>query len=82
MTFGFLGDETNKILNDKMYSKFSIGVLINNDYLVFNSFQISISYYPTIPFEGTNLFKSNTLKNNDLSLPDYEIGQPNIVNFK
>ncbi len=82
MTFGFLGDETNKILNDKMYSKFSIGVLINNDYLVFNSFQISISYYPSIPFEGTNLFKTNTLKNNDLSLPDYEIGQPNIVNFK
>jgi hypothetical protein len=28
-----------------------VGVLINNDYLVFSSFQLSLSYYPTIPFK-------------------------------
>lgn len=82
VTFGLLGDESNKFFSNKLYSKFSLGVLINNDYLVFNSFQISFSYYPTIPFEGSSIFKTNTLKNDDLSIPNYEIGQPSIVNFK
>jgi hypothetical protein len=62
MTFGLLGDETNRILNDKVYSIFSLGALINNDYLVFNSFQISFSFYPSIPFQGTDIFKTNTFK--------------------
>ncbi len=82
MTFGMLGNETDKLFNNKVLSKFSIGVLINNDYLVFNSFQISFSFYPSIPYEGTNVFNTNSFKNNDLSLPDYEIGQPGIVTFK
>lgn len=82
MTFGFLGDETNKTFDGRLYSKFSLGVLINNDYLVFNSFQISFSYYPSIPFDGNNVYKTNSFKNNDLALPDYQIGQPVIVPYK
>jgi hypothetical protein len=82
MTFGLLGDETNTLFTSKLYSKFSLGVLINNDYLVFDNFQISISYYPSIPFEGSNIFRSNSLKNSDLSLPAFQIGQPIIVPYK
>ena len=63
-----LGNETDKFLNKSLLSKFSIGVLINNDYLVFNSFQISFSFYPKIPFQGTNIFNTSSYKNNDLSL--------------
>ncbi|MCF6130018.1 hypothetical protein L1S35_10055 [Flavobacterium sp. AS60] len=81
MTLGLLGDETNRFFNDKVYSIFSLGVLINNDYLVFNSFQISFSFYPSIPFQGSNVFKTNTFKNNDLSLPDFQIGEPTIVPY-
>ena len=76
-----LGDESATYFNDKLYSKFSLGVLINNDYLVFNSFQISFSFYPSIPYEGTNVFKTNSFKNDDLPLPDFQIGQPVIVPF-
>jgi len=82
MTFGFLGNETDKTFDGRLYSKFSLGVLINNDYLVFNSFQISFSYYPSIPFDGNNVYKTNSFKNNDLALPDYQIGQPVIVPYK
>jgi hypothetical protein len=82
MTFGLLGNEGNKVVDNRLYSKFSVGMLINNDYLVFNSFQISFSYYPSVPYDGTNIFKSNSFKNDDLVLPDYQIGQPVIVPFK
>lgn len=81
MTLGLLGDETNKIFNNKLYSIFSLGALINNDYLVFSSFQISFSFFPSIPFQGTNVFKTNTFKNDDLSLPDFQIGEPAIVPY-
>lgn len=81
LTFGLLGDESNKLFKDKLYSIFSFGALINNDYLVFNSFQISFSFYPSIPFQGTNILKTNTFKNNDLSLPDFQIGEPTIVPY-
>lgn len=81
-SFGFLGDSNDTFLNGKLYSNFTLGVLISNDYLVFNRFQISMSFYPTIPFEGTNAFKTNTFKNDDFNLPDYSIGQPTIVDFK
>ena len=82
ISVGALGDTNDKFFKDTLYSTFSIGALINNDYLVFNSFQISFSYYPSIPFEGNNVIKPNTLKNNDLSLPDFQIGEPTIVPFR
>ncbi|HNP33452.1 MAG TPA: hypothetical protein PKN96_09175 [Flavobacterium sp.] len=81
MTLGMLGNDNDKFLNDKLYSIFSLGVLINNDYLVFNSFQISFSFYPSIPYKGTNVLRTNTFKNDDLSLQDFQIGEPTIVSF-
>lgn len=82
MTFGLIHGDTNEFTSKKIYSKFSVGIVINNDYLVFDNFQLSFSYFPIIPFEGTNIFKSNTFNNNDLALPEYEIGQPRIVPYK
>lgn len=81
-TLGVLADHTDKIFNDKLYSIFSLGVMINNDYLVFNSFQVSFSFYPSIPYQGTNLIKTNTFKNDDLTLPDFQIGEPTIVPYR
>jgi len=81
MTMGLLGDRSDKLFSNKLYSIFSAGVLINNDYLVFDNFQISVSFYPSIPFEGTNIFRTNTFKNDDLSLPDFQIGEPMIVPY-
>ncbi|ESU23127.1 hypothetical protein FEDK69T_12770 [Flavobacterium enshiense DK69] len=81
MTFGLLGNETDSFFNDKLYSKFSLGLLINNNYFTFESFQISFSYYPSIPFEATNAFKTASFRNTDIALPDFQIGQPTIVPY-
>lgn len=81
-TIGSLGDETNKTFDTKFYSSFGVGVLINNDYLVFSSFQLSFSFYPTMPENGSNIIKTNSFKNDDFNLPDYQIGQPIIVPYR
>lgn len=81
-TLGMLGNKNDSAFNNQLLSKIGLGVLINNDYLVFNSFQLSIAFYPSIPNDGTNIFKTNSFKNNDLSIPDFEIGEPQIVPYK
>jgi hypothetical protein len=81
-TLGSINNKSANLFKNKVYSKIGIGALINNDFLVFNSFQISFSYYPTIPFEGDNLLKTNSFENNDLSLPDFQLNKPEYINYQ
>ena len=80
-TMGVIGDEATKLYESKVYTKIGLGLLIYNDYLIFNSFQLSLSYYPNIPDNGYNIFKTNTLKNDDIQLPDFQVGKPTIVPY-
>lgn len=82
LTFGALNTDSNNLFQNKVYSKIGVGILINNDYLVFNSFQISFSYFPSIPFEGTNLFKTNSFENRDLSLSDFQLNKPSYILYQ
>ena len=77
-----LGDSHNSILKDKAYSKLTLGVLISNDYLVFSSFQLSLSYYPNIPLQGENVIKTNAFTNSDYGLLSFELAKPRIVEYK
>ena len=81
MTLGSLANK-KALFSSKVYSKFSIGALINNDFLVFNSFQISFSYYPTIPFEGDGINKFNSLENTNLSLYDFQLSKPAYIRYE
>ncbi len=81
-TLGSINHKNANLFKNKVYSKIGIGALINNDFLVFNSFQISFSYYPSIPFEGDNLLKTNSFENNDLSLPDFQLNKPEYINYQ
>lgn len=81
-TMGVIGDKNNDLWESNIYCKFGLGVLIFNDYLVFNSFQLSLAFYPNIPGEGYNVFKSNTIKNNDIVLPDFQVGRPATVSYE
>lgn len=81
-TLGVIGDEYHNLYESKIYTKFGLGLLITNDYLVFNSFQLSLAFYPTIPGNGDNIFKTNSFKNNDIMLPDFQIGEPQVVPYQ
>jgi hypothetical protein len=81
-SFGMLGNATNGFKNSKVYSQLGLGVLIKNENLVFNSFQISISFYPVIPGIGMNVFKMNSFKTTDFGFRDFEIERPARVIFQ
>ena len=79
---GVLADGGTGLLKSKVYSKIGLGILISNDYLVFNSFQLSIAYYPTIPGSGQNIFKTNTFDTQDFGLQTFDLGKPETVFYK
>lgn len=74
-----LGNEAESILKSKLYSSFGIGVIIRNDYLVFSSFQVSFSFYPQIPGQGNNIFKTNAYETDDFGFQDFDLGKPTPV---
>lgn len=77
-----LGNASKGMLENKSYSKIGIGFIVNNDFLVFSSFQISLSYYPSIPGNGINIFKTNSFETTDFGFQDFEFGKPWTVLFK
>ncbi|MCD0469701.1 hypothetical protein [Flavobacterium sp. JAS] len=77
-----LGGPDNAMGRNKGYSKVTLGLLISNDYLVFSAFQLSLSYYPTIPYQGDNVFKTNTFETSDFGLQSFELAKPRIVEYK
>lgn len=79
---GMLGDAFSGFKNRRMYSQIGFGVLIKNENLVFNTFQISISFYPLIPGNGQNIFKMNSFTTTDFGFRDFEIGKPVPVMYR
>jgi hypothetical protein len=81
-SLGMLGDEKTGFKNSNVYSHIGVGVLIKNDHLVMNTFQISFAYYPTIPGHGQDIFKTNSFRTTDFGFRDFEIGKPAVVVFQ
>ena len=81
-TAAMLGNENIGLTKSRLFSSIGIGVMINNDYLVFNSFQFSVSFYPNIPGQGNNIFKTNSFGTSDFGLQDFDFGKPRTVIYK
>ncbi len=82
VSLGMLGDATQGFKAGKVYAQIGLGVLIKNDNLVMNAFQVSISFYPVIPGQGNNIFKLNSFQLTDFGFRDFEIGKPSIVHYR
>ncbi len=81
-TIAMIGDENVGLTKSRLYSKVGVGVIISNDYLVFSSFQLSVSFFPTIPGAGDNLFQTNSFETTDFGLQDFELAKPRTVIYK
>lgn len=79
-TAGMLGQEDIGFSKSKLYSQISMGLIISNDFLIFSSFQFSLSYYPSIP-DGNPMYKTNALSTSDFGLQNFEITKPGIIGY-
>jgi len=81
-SMAMLGDDSTGFNHSKMYYQFGLGVLIKNENLILNAFQISIAFFPSIPNRGDNVFKTNSFKTTDFGFKDFEIGKPGIALYQ
>ncbi|MDO9254889.1 MAG: hypothetical protein Q7U54_05185 [Bacteroidales bacterium] len=81
-SLGMLGEAENGFRNSKVYSQIGLGVLVKNEHLIINTFQLSIAYFPSIPGNGQNVFKGNSFRTVDFGFRDFEIGKPAVVVFQ
>jgi len=75
-SLGMLGNASTEFRKSEVFSEFALGVLINNEYLMFNYFQLSVSFYPIIPGTGENVFKINATSTSNFGFNDFVIGKP------
>ena len=81
-SMGMLGNADTGFSQNKIYSQVGLGVLVKNERFVFNTFQFSVSFYPSIPGRGDNILKMNTFRTTDFGFRDFEIGKPGGVIFQ
>jgi hypothetical protein len=81
-SLGMLGTAPAGFKKSPVYSQVGIGTLVRNDYLVFNNLQLSVSYYPSIPGDGYNIFKFNSFLTTDFGFRDFSFGKPEIAIFQ
>ena len=81
-TFGMLGNEASGFKSSELYSQFGLGVLIRNEYLVFNTFQISLAFYPHVSGAGDNVFRLNPYKASSFGFRDFDLQKPVTVLYQ
>lgn len=80
-SFGLISDENKSVLSGQLYTRIGIGLLLTNDYFVFNRFEISLSWYNKIPGHGNNFFKTNTYHSSDYNLMDFDYVKPELIDY-
>jgi len=74
--FGMLGTERSSLLSSRLFQAYGFGLLVKNELLTINTFQISIGWYPYIPGIENSLFKYNPVKTYNFTFRDFDIEKP------
>ena len=82
MSLGMIGDDQHKLFKNNLYARLGLGVQINNDYLIFDKLQLSISFFPNLQDRGKNILRFNDLKNTQFGLQQFNLGQPSTILYE
>lgn len=82
ITLGYLAGKKYGFGSNKLYSAFSVGVIIRNDFLVFDAFQLSLSYYPIAPGKDGRSWGTNAFRNHEFGFQNFESTQPRPVIYE
>lgn len=80
-TLGLVSEKGKTLVKGPLHTRIGIGVLITNDYFVVDRFQLSFSYYPHIPANGSHILDINGIRNYHLRLPHFNSTRPEVVPY-
>ncbi len=78
--FGMVGEKQRPLFKTQVYQAYGVGVLIRNEHLVLNTFQVSIGFYPNLA--GANSYKLNPISSYNLRIKDYYLSKPELISYQ
>ena len=82
LNFGMLGNDNTAFFRNKFYQAYGIGLLVKNELLTINTFQISLGFYPYIPGLDNAMFLYNPIKTYYFTFRDFDIQKPTPVVYE
>lgn len=78
---GWLSQNQTNIFKSQANAKVGLGLLLYNPYLVFSRIQVSLMYYPKVPFDTGSVFEFNGYRNDMFPQRTFATEVPQFVNF-
>lgn len=78
---GWLASSKDSLFQSPINTRFGVGLLLDNPYLVFNRIQFSFMYYPKVPFDNNSMFEFNHFQNSLMMTNNFSTEVPKFVNF-
>jgi hypothetical protein len=79
--FGSIGPERSAPLDNKIYSAWSLGLMVRNENLITKTFEVSVGYYPELPDGTRNVFRLNPAISFTLGARDFAFPKPYVIGF-
>ncbi|MBC7383773.1 MAG: hypothetical protein H7296_12410 [Bacteroidia bacterium] len=78
---GTLGNNLGDLFNTGVYQAYALGLLIRNEHLIVNTFELSIGLYPFVPGKGDFILRLNPISYNTVRAADFIVGKPDLVPY-
>ena len=80
--FGTLGNEGDPLFSGRINTAFGIGLLVRNENLLVNTFQMTIGFYPFLPDSHDAGFRFNSFNSFGAGAWDFDFQEPGVVPFQ
>ena len=79
--FGTIGNSPSSTITGHIYQSYGLGVLLRNEYLAFNTIEVSFNYFPYIPNKEGSRQKFVPVSLSAIKFIDYYESKPYIIPF-
>jgi hypothetical protein len=80
--FGTIGEEGDAVFSGRINSAFSVGLLVRNENLLVNTFELSVGFYPYLPDSHGAGFRFNSFDSFSAGAWDFDFQEPAEVPFE
>ncbi len=79
--FGQVGNKITDVFFSRVYQSYGLGLLVRNENLLFNTFEISLSVYPYVPGETGNQFGGSFSSGRNTNFGNFNVGRPDVLPY-
>jgi hypothetical protein len=79
--FGLIGDHAHPVLQSAVYQGYGLGVRIKNEKLIFNTFELSLHFYPNAKLADAKDFTISHTEQIFYRFQDFQFSEPYIAPF-